>query len=62
MPSRRRFLQATAAAAIASTSRFDSPPIKPPRLRAGDTIGIASPASARDRHEDLDKIIAAIFY
>ncbi|MEL6383765.1 MAG: LD-carboxypeptidase [Cyanobacteria bacterium J06626_18] len=48
-----------AASQRAQASR--APILKPPRLKAGDTIGIISPAGATFRREDLDIVTDAVW-
>jgi len=62
MNDRRDFLASTGAAALAALASTASPaaaqpkgaPIKPPRLKAGDTLGLIHPASATFETMELD--------
>ena len=43
---RRQFLLSTAAAGISAAAYSQTSPVKPPRVRRGDRVGLASPATA----------------
>jgi muramoyltetrapeptide carboxypeptidase len=60
-PERREFLRSAVAAAFATTLLSDHPAkdppvLKPPRLRAGDTVGLVNPAGATFERSDLDPV------
>ncbi|HEY9735532.1 MAG TPA: LD-carboxypeptidase, partial [Trichocoleus sp.] len=64
---RRQFLGSGAVAAAAAglvqapTQAVEDPsPLKPPRLKPGDSLGIISPAGATFRQEELDIVVDAV--
>lgn len=65
-PSRRQLIAMGALAALVPLTTASSgqaspvPPLKPSRLRAGDGVGIISPAGATFRAEDLDIVMDAV--
>lgn len=58
---RRRFLEILGASALAGRAGFAAEsPIKPPRVRPGDAVGLVNPATAAFEHEPIEIMAEAL--